>query len=132
MGYLAAPLYGYRMHASQMTRDVGRMRRDVRDAISAIEVACARARERGLAVGELEREAIRKGLFQGAANDAWSGRRRSALVRWRLAARARPDALRSRYPWLVLARLLLGERPVRALRAGWRRARGRKPAPTSA
>ena len=128
MGYLAQPLYGYRMHGAQMTRDVGRMRRDVRDTVSAIQAACARARERGLAIGDLERETVRKALFQGAANDAWSGRPRAALRRWSLAARARPDALASRYPWLVLARLLLGERLVGGLRQAYRRARGRGPA----
>lgn len=113
VAYCSEPLYRYRIHSKQMTQKTSVARKDAVDVISAIRVACERAEQRGWNVGSLQRDAIRCMIFAAALDDAWSRRPLAALARCWIAVTLRPrEAITSRFLWIVLARLALGERFV--------------------
>ena len=111
VAYCAKPLYGYRVHRGQMSSSFAGVRATLKEVLSAIDLACARASEQGVDTGELRRAAVRCNLAAIALDDAFSGRRRLALTRVLVALQLRPiDAFFARGLWIVALRTALGAR----------------------
>jgi len=123
VAYIDDELYGYRTHPGQMSQSLKKAHANVKECLSAVEVACERARQKGLPVAELRDEAIQYILFAIAIADAFNDRSKLALARSASALLLQPR-LTLMAPGLrvVLARLALGG--VRYQRAlSWVRAR---------
>lgn len=116
--YVASPLYGYGIHASQMS-GTGAHREQMIETISVLERACdaaARAGKRGVAL--LRREAVQAYLFGAAMDEAFRGQRGNALRRCAVAVRLRPLATAtSRFLWIVVLRVALGDRGFKLARS---------------
>jgi glycosyltransferase involved in cell wall biosynthesis len=123
VAYIDDELYGYRTHPGQMSQSLKKAHANVKECLSAIEVACQRAREKGLRIADLREEAIQYILFAITIADAFNDRSKLALARSASALLLQPR-LTLTAPGLrvVLARLALGgDRYQRAL--SWVRAR---------
>jgi hypothetical protein len=119
--YVDAPLYGYRIHASQMS-GIGSHRAQMVETVRIIESACDAAARRGTDVRGLRRASTQAYLFGAAMDEAFRGKRRLALQRARVALALRPrETVTSRYLWIVMLRALLGERAFGAARSTGRR-----------
>jgi hypothetical protein len=101
-------LYGYRFHGTQMSGLAGH-RRQMTETLSIIEAACRRSGRPD--APRLRRQASEAYLFGAAVDEAFRGERTTALKRSAVALRLRPGlCFRSRYLWIVLHRIALGER----------------------
>ena len=110
VAYCDDTLYAYRSHATQMSQSFKKVHTNAKECVSAVEVACARARERGLAIHEIREEAIQYILFAIAIDDAFSGRTTLAISRSVSALVLEPRlTLASSGLPIVIARLVLGE-----------------------
>jgi len=111
VAYCDETLYSYRSHALQMSQSFQKVHTNAKECVSAVEVACERARERGLPIHEIRDEAIQYILFAIAIDDAFSGRPTLAISRSLSALLLEPKLtlLSSGLP-IVVARLVLGER----------------------
>jgi glycosyltransferase involved in cell wall biosynthesis len=111
-----------------MSQSAKKAHANVKECISAVDVACARARERGLPVAALRDEAIQYILFAIAIHDAFGNRTKLALSRSASALLLEP-LLSLKAPGLrvVLARVLAGPKGFAAVRS---MLRGDRPAET--
>jgi glycosyltransferase involved in cell wall biosynthesis len=126
-------LYGYRAHPQQMSQSAKKAHANVKECISAVNVAFGRARERGMPVAEFRDEALQYILFAIAIHDAFGDRPKLALTRSASALLLEPK-LSVKAPGLrvVLARVLAGQRGFAAMRGllrGNRRAESDPPPP---
>jgi hypothetical protein len=116
--YVAAPLYGYRIHGAQMS-NTRALRAQMAETIEVLERACDAAGRAGKRrIAALRREAVQAYLFGAAMDEAFRGLRGNALRRSLVALRLRPLAtISSKHIWIVMLRLLLGERGFRFVRS---------------
>jgi glycosyltransferase involved in cell wall biosynthesis len=118
VAYCADSLYGYRAHATQMSRSVAAARTTIPECIRIIDDACDRAERRGWDIGTLRRDGMRNQLSSLALHDAFSDRPRLAMIQVWMALRLRPRYLALHKDiWLAAARALLGRYPYDALRS---------------
>jgi glycosyltransferase involved in cell wall biosynthesis len=111
VAYCAEPLYGYRVHRGQMSSSFAGVKASLGEMLSAVDMVTDRARTVGREIPGLHERAVRCSLAAVALDDAFSDRRRLALIRVAAALRARPaEALRTRGLWIVAIRAMLGER----------------------
>lgn len=116
VGYVAAPLYGYRQHTGQMSQGIAVGRRCLDEVMRGIDLACTAAAARGLETEQLRRDARDFRIGAATMEDAFAGRRRLALSRWAAAMTYDPAlALRSRTLQSALLRALAGERATKRL-----------------
>jgi len=110
-GYVSDALYGYRIHASQMS-GVGDFEGQMRETLGVIESGVERARTRHVIDAQVLRRGRRTFLFGAAIDEAFRGHAKVAIERCRVVFAMGPsDALVSREFWIVLLRVLLGRRP---------------------
>ncbi len=108
--YVADALYGYRIHAAQMSGTESH-RPQMTETLGVLDRACAAAEARGMKLGSLRRDGMRAYLFGAAMDEAFRGDRRAAFSRCRTALSLRPkDALLARDFRIILLRAALGER----------------------
>lgn len=118
VGYVATPLYGYRIHGGQMSQSLAVGRRCLEELMRGIDLGCAAAAARGWKVTALRDDARSFKIGAAAMEDAFAGRRRLALQRLLAAVSYRPVlALSSSVLRGVVVRLLLGESVTNRLRA---------------
>lgn len=111
VGYIDEELYGYRTHPGQMSQSLKKAHANVKECLSAVEVACDRAQAKGLPIAKLREEAIQYILFAIAIADAFNDRVKVALARSASALMLQPRlALTAPGLRVMLARLALGER----------------------
>ena len=108
--YCDADLYAYRAHDAQMSSSFRKQHANFVEVMKSVEGAMDEAARHGVPVGSLRDAAVRYSLFAVAVDDAFSDRRRLALLRCVTALIFRPWlAITSRGLWITLARLALGE-----------------------
>jgi len=103
-------LYGYRIHASQMS-GIGSHRAQMIETIDILDRAFEAAERQGVSVRALKHRATQGYLFGAAMDEVFRGNRSVALQRYRTAVGLRPlETLTSRQAWIVLLRAVLGQR----------------------
>lgn len=107
--YLDRPLYGYRIHARQLSGSRANRLAVLGEGLGLLEQETARARSEGIDIDV--RETLRTRIADLALADAFASRRRMAVLRCLDAVRLKPvAALTSSGWWLALIRGALGRR----------------------
>jgi hypothetical protein len=122
-GFTFSPLalYGYRVHAAQMSAAPAKIRRNTQEVVRILRDACAEGEKRGYETGRLLSRAISYHLGVAGIADAFGGNRRSSAHRWLAAVKECPaEALKSRKLWVVAMRTALGEKGFSAARSVFR------------
>lgn len=116
VAYCDEILYAYRAHGAQMSSSFSKQHANFVEVMKSVDGALNAAARRGIPVGSLRGDAVRYALFAVALDDAFAGRPALAMYRSLSAVVLKPwPALTSRGLWIILARLLLGERGFDAL-----------------
>jgi glycosyltransferase involved in cell wall biosynthesis len=131
VGYLAGPLYAYRVHRSNMTSRGRSPGEATGERLLAVENAfAALAPDAPAAIRALRKPALRNALLTGTWNDRSFGRTRRSWIGLVDALRRSPDLLSSRAFYSAAAHLLvltaIGHPRYERL-AAWRESRGRAP-----
>jgi glycosyltransferase involved in cell wall biosynthesis len=136
VGYLAGPLYAYRVHRNNMTSRGKPPGEATRERVLAVENAfAALPPNTPAAIRNLHQAARRNALLTGTWNDRSFGRTRRSWMGLRDALRRSPDLLVSRAFYSAFAHLMvltaIGHPRYERL-AAWREGRGRKSLSTPA
>jgi hypothetical protein len=116
VAYCDEILYAYRAHGAQMSSSFTKQHANFVEVMKSVDGALDAASRRGVPVGSLRADAVRYALFAVALDDAFAGRPGLAMYRSLSAVLLKPWlALTSRGLWIILARLLLGQRGFDAL-----------------
>ena len=108
--YSSVPLYGYRLHESQMSAAPAKIRLNTKEVVQILREACREGEKRGYGTEGLFRRAINYHLGAPGVVDAFEGNPRSAMHRWLAAVKECPiETVSSRKLWVVAARAAFGE-----------------------